>query len=114
MPLETAFTMNSSAIKYGVGVTREAGYDMQALGARRVMVVTDPNLAGGEAVATVLESLRAAGLDAALFDRVHVEPTDISFKEAIAFAADGRFDGYVPVGGGSTIDTAKAANLYTT
>ncbi len=114
MPLETAFTMNSSAIKYGVGVTREVGYDMQALGARRVMVVTDPNLAGGETVATVLESLRAAGLDAALFDWVHIEPTDISFKEAIAFAADGRFDGYVPVGGGSTIDTAKAANLYTT
>ncbi len=114
MPLETAFTMNSSAIKYGVGVTREVGYDMQALGARRVMVVTDPNLAGGEAVATVLESLRAAGLDAALFDRVHIEPTDISFKEAIAFATDGRFDGYVAVGGGSTIDTAKAANLYTT
>jgi hydroxyacid-oxoacid transhydrogenase len=114
MPLESAFTMNSSAIKYGPGVTREVGYDMQALGTRRVMVVTDPSLVNGETVALVLESLRAAGIDAVLFDRVRIEPTDISFKEAIDFATQGRFDGYVAVGGGSTIDTAKAANLYAT
>ncbi len=43
---------------------------------------------------------------------VSIEPTDLSFKEAIKFAAGGRFDGYVAVGGGSTIDTAKVANLY--
>ncbi len=46
--------------------------------------------------------------------RARVEPTDVSFKEAIAFAAEGRFDGYVAVGGGSSMDTAKAANLYAT
>ena len=49
-----------------------------------------------------------------LFDQVEVEPTDESFLDAIAFANEGRFDGYVAVGGGSTIDTAKAVNLYTT
>ena len=114
MALETAFTMNSSAIKYGLGATREVGADMQALGARRVMVVTDPHIVHSETVAVVLESLRAAGIDAVLFDRVHIEPTDISFKEAISFATQGHFDGYVAVGGGSTIDTAKAANLYAT
>src|SRR5207248_4605372 len=50
----------------------------------------------------------------ALFDRVRVEPTDVSFKDAIEFAAQGGFDAFVAVGGGSTIDTAKAANLYST
>ena len=114
MTLETAFTMNSSAIKYGPGATREIGYDMQSLGVRRVMVVTDPHLAAGETVGVVLAALRAAGLDAVMFDRVRIEPTDVSFKEAIAFATQGRFDGYVAVGGGSTMDTAKAANLYAT
>jgi len=114
MALETAFTMNSSAIKYGLGATREVGADMQGLGTRRVMVVTDPHLVNSETVAVVLESLRAAGIDAVLFDRVHIEPTDISFKEAISFATQGHFDGYVAVGGGSTIDTTKAANLYAT
>ena len=114
MALEAAFTMDASSIKYGPGVTREVGYDMKALGAHRVMVVTDPNLADGEPVSVTLEALRKEGIDAVLFDRVRVEPTDASFKEAIGFAMEGKFEGYVAVGGGSSMDTAKAANLYAT
>ena len=112
--LETAFTMDTSSIKYGPGVTREVGFDMKNLGATRVLVVTDPNLADSEPVKITIDALAAAGIDAVLFDQVRVEPTDQSFKEAIAFATDGSFDGYVAVGGGSTMDTAKAANLYAT
>jgi hydroxyacid-oxoacid transhydrogenase len=87
---------------------------MARLGARRVMVVTDPRLAASEPVDTVLRSLRAEGLEAMLYDAVRVEPTDRSFMDAAAVATDGQFDGYVAVGGGSVIDTAKAANLYAT
>jgi hydroxyacid-oxoacid transhydrogenase len=87
---------------------------MARLGGRRVMLVTDPRLAAGETVATALDALRQEEIDAVLYDRVRVEPTDASFMEAAAFAVDGRFDGYVAVGGGSVIDTAKAANLYAT
>lgn len=111
---ETAFTMDTSSIKYGPGVTREVGADMAALGAKRVLVVTDPQLSQSEPVAITLAALRAEGIDAVLFDRTRVEPTDLSFKTAIQFAVDGQFDGYVAVGGGSSIDTAKAANLYAT
>jgi hydroxyacid-oxoacid transhydrogenase len=114
MPQETTILMSSSRIKFGPGATREVGYDMRQLGARRVMVVTDPNLASSEIVALVLGALRAEGLDAVLYDRVRIEPTDVSFKEAIQFAITGHFDGYVAVGGGSVMDTAKAANLYAT
>ncbi len=114
MMSETIFTMDTSSIKYGPGATREVGHDMKSLGARRVMVVTDANLAAGAAVAVTLESLRGAGIDAVLYDRVRVEPTDTSFQDAMQFAVDGRFDGYVAVGGGSVMDTAKAANLYAT
>jgi hydroxyacid-oxoacid transhydrogenase len=114
MAYETAFTMDTSSIKYGPGVTHEVGYDMKSLGTRRVMVVTDPGLATGRSVSVTLESLSKAGLDAVLFDRASVEPTDVSFKEAIRFATEGKFDGYVAVGGGSSMDTAKAANLYAT
>ena len=114
MKLETAFTMDTSGIKYGPGVTCEVGYDMRQLGARRVMVLTDPNLADSSPVAVTLEALRSEGIDAVLYDRVSIEPTDASFREAIRFATDGGFDGYVAVGGGSTMDTAKAANLYAT
>ncbi len=114
MTFETAFTMKVPSIKYGPGVTREVGNDMKGLGAHRVMVVTDPNLASSEPVSVALEALRKEGIDAVLFDQVHIEPTDVSFKRAIRFASDGAFDGYVAVGGGSSMDTAKAANLYAT
>ena len=78
------------------------------------MVVTDPRMAQSEATAVTIDSLRAEGIDTVLYDSVRVEPTDVSFKQAIEFATDGDFDGFVAVGGGSSMDTAKAANLYST
>ena len=111
---ETAFTIDTSSIKFGPGITGEAGYELDRLGASRVMVVTDPQMAGSAAVNTATNSLKQANVDFAVFDRVSVEPTDVSFKQAIEFAVNGRFDGFLPVGGGSSIDTAKAANLYST
>ncbi|CAN5350846.1 hydroxyacid-oxoacid transhydrogenase [soil metagenome] len=114
MTLETIFTIDTSSIKYGIGATREVGDDLKALGVTRVMLVTDPNLSGCDAVATARKSVEAAGIEVAFFDRVRVEPTDATFKEAIAFAVSEGVDGFLPVGGGSVIDTAKAANLYST
>ena len=111
---ETRFTMDTSSIKFGAGSTREVGADMARLGARRVMVVTDPRLASGETVATVLDALRGEAIDAVLYDQVRIEPTDETFMQAAAFATGGGFDGFIAVGGGSVIDTAKAANLYAT
>ncbi|MCU0584843.1 MAG: iron-containing alcohol dehydrogenase [Desulfobacterales bacterium] len=114
MKLENAFTMDTSSIKYGPGVTREIGFDMEELGCRRVAVITDGNLRESDPVNLTMEALRGRKIDAVLYDGASVEPTDLSFKAAIAFAAQGRFDGYVAVGGGSAMDTAKAANLYAT
>ena len=111
---ETRFTMDTSSIKFGPGATREVGDDLRRFGVRRALVVTDPRLAAGESVATVLAAAKAAGVETVLYDRVRVEPTDASFREAVEVATAGGFDGYVAVGGGSVIDTAKAANLYAT
>ena len=88
--------------------------DLADLGARRVMVVTDPTLARLSPVATVLQSLDDNGVPFVLYDRVSVEPTDQSFLAAIDVGRRETFDAIVAVGGGSTIDTAKAINLYTT
>src|SRR5262249_49689144 len=88
--------------------------DLGAWGVRRVMVVTDPHLGGSEPLRVALGAIREGGIEAVVFDQVRVEPTDESFRAAIDFAGEGRFDGYVAVGGGSSIDTAKAANLYAT
>src|SRR5712675_2616665 len=114
MASEYAFELASSSIRFGPGVTREVGMDLAEMQAKRVMVLTDPNLARLLPVARVLESLRDNRISYALFDRVRVEPTDVSFREAVDFATEGQFDAFVAVGGGSTIDTAKATNLYST
>jgi hydroxyacid-oxoacid transhydrogenase len=114
MAKDIAFEMAVSSVRFGVGVTREVGMDLADLGARRALVITDPTLAAMRPVAIVMESLRDSGVPATLYDRVRVEPSDESFLDAIAFARDGGYDAFVAVGGGSTIDTAKAVNLYTT
>jgi hydroxyacid-oxoacid transhydrogenase len=111
---EIAFEMAVSSVRFGAGVTREVGMDLVGLGVRRALVVTDPGVARLRPVETVLGSLEAAGVEAVLYDRVRVEPTDTSFRDAIEFGETSGADGIVAVGGGSAIDTAKAVNLYTT
>ena len=114
MDKDIAFEMAASHVRFGVGVTREVGMDLKEIGARRVLVVTDPLVGKLPPVRTVLESLDRSSVPFDLFDRVRVEPSDESLLEAIAVARAGSYDAYVAVGGGSTIDTAKAANLYAT
>jgi hydroxyacid-oxoacid transhydrogenase len=111
---EIAFEMATSSVRYGVGVTREVGMDLADLGVKHALVVMDPvigRLATGD---VVRNSLDAAGVKFTVYDSVRVEPTDESFLDAINFAKQRAFDGIVAVGGGSTIDTAKAVNLYVT
>ena len=114
MSTESIFTMDTSSIKYGEGATAEVGWEMKRLGAGRIMVVTDPNLAQSDPVQVTMAALQAEGIDAVLYDQSRIEPTDASFLHAIQFATDGGFDGYVGIGGGSSMDTAKVANLYAT
>ena len=111
---ENAFAVDISSITFGHGVLKEAGEHAKALGMSRVALFTDKRLAGLPYVAQVRDSLRAAGMDVVIYDEVKVEPTDQSFLAAARFAAAGKFDGYVSLGGGSVIDTCKAANLYAT
>lgn len=85
---------------------------MGVLGAKRVLVMTDPTLAKMTPLSAVLDSLSRHKVDYEVYDTVRVEPTDTSFKVAIDFAKAGNFDAYIAVGGGSVIDTCKAANLY--
>ena len=111
---ETAFQMATSNIRFGPGTTREIGMDLEELGVKRSLVLTDPIMRNLPPVHTVLESLSKENIAYDLYDRVSIEPTEESFREAIATACSKPYDGFVAVGGGSTIDTAKAANLYAT
>ena len=114
MTKEIAFEMATSSVRYGAGVTREVGMDLADLGVKNALVVIDPVVAKLPTGDVVRNSLDAAGITFTVYDRIRVEPTDESFLDAIAFGKAHPFDAIVAVGGGSTIDTAKAVNLYVT
>ncbi len=114
MQKDTAFQMAASNIRYGQGITAEIGMDLQDMGVKRTLVIMDPNLVDLPTGQAVVESLNQNGVAYDLFSEVSVEPTDSSFKRAAEVATEGNYDSFVAVGGGSTMDTAKAANLYST
>jgi len=110
---EYAFEMASSSVRFGRGVTKEIGEDLKALGlTKNVCVVTDPYMATLPPMTAVLDSLKKTGIEYKVFDQVCVEPTDASLQIAIEYCKKNNFDGFVAVGGGSVMDTAKAANVY--
>jgi hydroxyacid-oxoacid transhydrogenase len=111
---ETSFTMDASRVTFGAGALAEVGDRARALGIRRAAVFTDRGLRALPWFAELAASLAAAGVDAAVFDAVAVEPTDASFEDAARFARAAGADGYISLGGGSVIDTCKAANLLAT
>jgi len=115
MDRETVFTYGAPGLKFGVGAAEEIGFDLSQYDVRRVLVITDPGVAATGHPERVADQVRRFGIEAAVFDGVHVEPTDASFEAAVAHAREtGPWDAFVAVGGGSSIDTAKAVNLLTT
>ncbi len=112
---ETIFTWGATPLKFGAGASDEIGFEISQFGAERVLILTDPGVNALGIPDRIADNLKRYGITAEIFDGVHVEPTDVSFDAAIAYAnAQGPWDAFVAVGGGSTIDTAKAVNLLTT
>jgi len=112
---ESVFTYGAPHLKFGAGAADEIGWDLSQTGARRVLVVTDPGVAATGHPKRVADQMTRFGIDAQVFDGAHVEPTDESLQSAVDWARDhGPWDAIVAVGGGTSIDTAKAVNLMTT
>jgi alcohol dehydrogenase class IV len=113
---DQAFSIDASNLIFGRGALAEVGDHARAASGsgQRVALFTDATVGALEHLAIARRSLEAAGLDVAVYDEVAIEPTDASFLAAARFAREGRFDAYVSVGGGSVIDTCKAAILYAT
>lgn len=109
---ETGFTIDASRVTFGPGTLRELGAHARSHAMTRVALFTDPLLETFPWFDDALVSLRAAGVDPVIFNAVAIEPTEASWDEAIRFARDTKPDGYISLGGGSVIDTAKVANLY--
>ncbi len=111
---ESVFTVEATPLKFGPGASAEVGWDLARLGVTRALVLSDPAVRALGITERITAQLDDGGIAHEVFDRISIEPTDTSFAEAAEVARAGGFDGFVSVGGGSTMDTAKAANLIAT
>jgi alcohol dehydrogenase class IV len=78
------------------------------------MLASDPGVVAAGITDRVRAAIETAGIETAVWSSARVEPTADSFAEAAAFALHGSFDGFVGIGGGSSIDTAKVSDLIAT
>ncbi len=111
---ETIFTMEATPVKFGTGASADAGWELKRLEVKRVMLVTDPGVAALGYPERIKQLIEAEGIEVMVYDRARVEPTIESFQDAADYAVEHDVDGFVSVGGGSSIDTAKVANLVST
>jgi hydroxyacid-oxoacid transhydrogenase len=111
---ESVIPLMMAKLKFGIGATEELGYELKAMRAERVLLITDQHLWDVGLVDKVKTLIEDEGIQLALYDEIHIEPTDVSFRHAIEHAQGVEVDAFVALGGGSTIDTAKAMNLFST
>lgn len=100
-----------SQVVFGVGRAREAGQIARGLQGRAILLMTDAGLYKLGLTTTIETSLRDAGLRVELFDGVVTEPTLASVEAAVARFKERECDLIVAVGGGSSLDSAKAVSL---
>ena len=112
--LETVLVMEAAPVKFGVNATAEIGFDLRRLGVTRALLVTDKNVMKTGLPDRVRALAVESGVDVEIYDDVHIEPTDVSLEQAVSYARGRNFDGFISVGGGSSMDTAKVINLLTT
>ena len=111
---ESVIPLAMAKLKFGIGATEELGYELKAMGAERVLLVADKHLWGVGLVDKVKTIMEDEGIVLTIYDEIHIEPTDVSFHHALEFTRGVKVDAFVALGGGSTIDTAKAMNLFAT
>ena len=97
-------------ILYGVGAIRELGARVKGFGAKKPMLICDPNL-DPSTYDKAIESIKAAGLDYVLFKETQRDAPIEVIDRCGEIALKEKADCMVGIGGGSTLDTAKAAAI---
>jgi len=114
-PNDTVFTIRNVQAKFGEGSIAEIGYEAKRLGMTNVLIVTDKNISNTGMPEKVKEYLEEAGIRKVdIFDGTHIEPIDTEVIKGIEFAKGKGYDGFIGLGGGSSMDTAKMIDLFIT
>ena len=99
---------------FGEGAIKEIVTEVKARGAKKVMIATDADLVKFKVIDNVTELLEAAKIPFAVYDHIKPNPTIENVQEGVAFCKKEKADIIVAIGGGSSIDTAKAIGIIIT
>jgi alcohol dehydrogenase len=100
-----------SEVLFGENAAGQVGERTKALGCSRVLCVYDKGIEEAGIVAPIVADLKGVGLDVIQYDGVLPDPPDTMVNECGEMARREKVDGVIGVGGGSTLDTAKAVNV---
>ena len=112
-PNATTFDVDTARVVFGAGASAEVGEHLRLLSVTRALVVCDRFVTESDVGERLQASLRAAGIEPVVYDAIAGEPSETSIEAAVEVARDG-FDGFVGIGGGSALDTAKLCTLFAT
>ena len=101
-------------VHFGPGVSAKAGELAKAAGAESALIVTDENMERLGMAERIAESLRKAGVDVSLFAGVEPEPSVETTDSAAAIARERKVKAVIGLGGGSSMDVAKAVSVLVT
>jgi len=108
---DSVFAISVPQLKFGMGATREVGFEAKRLGMSHVLLVSGRRIAETRMLEDVRSSLENEGIRVNLTTHVRIEPEDEALVDAYREIKSLEIDGFVALGGGSTIDTAKILNL---
>ena len=101
-------------VVFGVNAVQRVGDLARELGARCVLVVTDPGIVTAGHADHVEHILQSCGLGVVVFDDVHENPTTRDVDRCLQVARSAGIDTIIGLGGGSSLDTAKGCNFVLT
>lgn len=99
---------------FGIGISAQLGDKLKALGCTKVLIVCDKGVEAAGIPAKLMGYITAAGIESVVYNGVLPDPPDTSIDEVVRIALNEKVDGIVAIGGGSSIDTAKAVSLLST
>lgn len=114
MTLTTYSFALPTRIEFGPGISRNAAKEAKALGATKVLLVADKGVLNAGLTIGIEEELKKEGLPYAIFDRIVPNPRDLDCAAGCEFAREQGIDVIIAVGGGSSMDTAKAIGVLLT
>ena len=99
---------------FGMNSVEQVGAEAKKLGAGRAMVITDQGVVSAGLVDKVLSPLNKEKIEVEVFDGVEPEPPIGNLLDSVKMAKKGKFDVFIGLGGGSSMDVAKLTSAMVT